>query len=150
MKVVIQRVIEASVSVNDSIISQIGKGLLVFVGIEAADNQDDISWLVNKILNLRVFSDDQGVMNKSILDCNGDLLVVSQFTLHARVKKGNRPSYVDAAPPQISIPIYEQFVASLEMELRKRVYTGVFGADMKVALVNEGPVTILMDSKNKL
>jgi D-tyrosyl-tRNA(Tyr) deacylase len=150
MKVVIQRVLEASVTINGAVVADIGKGLMILVGFESSDNQEDNSWMSKKIANLRIFDDDEGVMNRSIIDVKGEVIVVSQFTLHARTKKGNRPSYVDAAPPDVSIPLYNEFVELLSVELRRRVQTGVFGADMKVKLINDGPVTIVMDTKNKL
>ena len=149
MKVVLQRVASASVTVEDKIVGEIQKGIVVLVGIEDADTQEDIDWLVTKISQLRIFGDDNGVMNLSVEEVNGDVLVVSQFTLHAATKKGNRPSYIKAARPEIAIPIYEKFVNTLENKLGKKVPTGIFGADMKVALLNDGPVTIIMDSKNK-
>ena len=149
MKVVLQRVASASVTIEDKIVGEIQKGILVLVGIEDADTQEDIDWLVAKITQLRIFGDDNGVMNLSVEEVNGDVLVVSQFTLHAATKKGNRPSYIKAARPEIAIPIYEKFVNTLENKLGKKVPTGIFGADMKVALLNDGPVTIIMDSKNK-
>ena len=149
MKVVIQRVSEASVTIAEKKVANIQKGLLVLVGIEAEDSQEDIDWLVNKIVNLRIFADENDVMNLSVKDINGDIIVVSQFTLHASTKKGNRPSYLKAAKPEFSIPMYEQFVSSLEFVLGKHVQTGIFAADMKVSLLNDGPVTIIMDSKNK-
>ncbi|ULQ54990.1 D-aminoacyl-tRNA deacylase [Flavihumibacter rivuli] len=149
MRVVIQRVREASVTINNSVKSAIHKGLLVLVGIEYADGQEDIQWLSSKIVNLRIFDDEQGVMNLSVKDAGGEVLVVSQFTLHASTKKGNRPSYIKASKPPVAIPLYEQFVAQLEKDLEKKVGTGEFGADMKVALVNDGPVTIIIDSKNR-
>ena len=149
MKVVLQRVTSASVTVEDKIVGEIQKGIVVLVGIEDADSQEDIDWLVGKITQLRIFGDENGVMNLSVEEVNGDVLVVSQFTLHAATKKGNRPSYIKAAKPEIAIPLYEKFVQQLESELGKKVQTGVFGADMKVALVNDGPVTIIIDSKNK-
>jgi D-tyrosyl-tRNA(Tyr) deacylase len=149
MKVVLQRVSEASVTVAEKKVANIQKGLLVLVGIEEADTQDDIDWLVNKIVNLRIFGNENDVMNLSVKDIHGDIIVVSQFTLHASTKKGNRPSYLKAAKPEFSIPMYEQFVSSLEIVLEKQVQTGVFAADMKVSLLNDGPVTIIMDSKNK-
>tara|TARA_R110002074_G_scaffold86875_1_gene191746 strand:- start:22456 stop:22908 length:453 start_codon:yes stop_codon:yes gene_type:complete len=150
MRVVVQRVTKASVTVDEKQISAIESGLLILVGIENLDSQEDIDWLSNKIVNLRIFNDDQGVMNKSLLESKGDVIVVSQFTLHASTKKGNRPSYINAARPETAVPIYEAFVKALELKLGKKVGTGVFGADMKVALLNDGPVTILMDSKNKV
>lgn len=149
MKAVIQRVSSASVVVNNKTISQIGLGFLVLLGIEDSDSQDDIAWLSNKIVNLRIFNDAHGVMNRSLLETRGDAIVVSQFTLHAATKKGNRPSYIRAAKPNISIPLYEAFVHQMETDLGKQIGTGVFGADMKVALVNDGPVTIIIDTKNK-
>lgn len=149
MKVVLQRVASASVTVEDRIVGEIQKGIVVLVGIEDADTQEDIDWLVTKITQLRIFGDDNGVMNLSVEEVNGDVLVVSQFTLHAATKKGNRPSYIKAARPDIAIPIYEKFVNTLENKLGKKVPTGIFGADMKVALLNDGPVTIIIDSKNK-
>lgn len=149
MKVVIQRVISASVTIDSKIVADIKKGLLVLVGIEDADKQEDINWLCQKIANLRIFGDENEVMNLSVKDINGDIIVVSQFTLQALTKKGNRPSYIKAAKPEIAIPIYQNFVLQLEKELGKKVQTGVFGADMKVALLNDGPVTIIIDSKNK-
>ena len=150
MRVVIQRVTKASVTIDNKEISAIESGLLILVGIENLDTQEDIDWLSNKIVNLRIFNDDQGVMNNSLLENKGDVIVVSQFTLHAATKKGNRPSYINAARPEIAVPIYEAFVGALELKLGKKVGTGIFGADMKVELLNDGPVTILMDSKNKV
>jgi D-tyrosyl-tRNA(Tyr) deacylase len=149
MRVVLQRVTSASVIVEDKIVGEIQKGIVVLVGIENADSQEDIDWLVTKITQLRIFGDENGVMNLSVEEVNGDVLVVSQFTLHAATKKGNRPSYIKAARPEVAIPIYEKFVSSLETKLVKKVATGIFGADMKVALLNDGPVTIIIDSKNK-
>jgi D-aminoacyl-tRNA deacylase len=149
MKVVLQRVTSASVTVEDKIVGEIQKGIVVLVGIEDADSQEDIDWLVTKITQLRIFGDENGVMNLSVEEVNGDVLVVSQFTLHAATKKGNRPSYIKAARPEVAIPMYEKFVSSLETKLGKKVPTGIFGADMKVALLNDGPVTIIIDSKNK-
>ena len=149
MKVVIQRVTRASVTIEQQLFSSISKGMLVLVGIQADDTDEDINWLASKIVNLRIFDDENGVMNKSILESGGEILAVSQFTLMARTKKGNRPSYIDAAPPAISIPLYEKFVATLSQELHKEVQTGQFGADMKVELINAGPVTIIVDSKNR-
>ena len=149
MKVVIQRVTRASVTIEQQLFSSINKGMLILVGIQADDTDEDINWLSSKIVNLRIFDDENGVMNKSILDSGGEILAVSQFTLMARTKKGNRPSYIDAAPPAISIPLYEKFVATLSQELHKEVQTGQFGADMKVELINDGPVTIIVDSKNR-
>ncbi|MEQ8219032.1 MAG: D-aminoacyl-tRNA deacylase [Arenibacter sp.] len=149
MRATIQRVTTASVTVDGKVISKISNGLLIFLGIEEADNEEDIKWLSNKIVNLRIFNDSQDVMNLSLLQVNGAALVISQFTLHASTKKGNRPSYIKAAKPEIAIPLYESFVAQLEKDLGKKVGTGVFGADMKVALLNDGPVTIQIDTKNK-
>jgi D-tyrosyl-tRNA(Tyr) deacylase len=149
MRATLQRVTTASVTVDQKIISEISNGLLIFLGIEEADNEEDIKWLSNKIVNLRIFNDSQEVMNLSLLQVNGAALVISQFTLHASTKKGNRPSYIRAAKPEIAIPLYESFVAQLEKDLGKKVGTGVFGADMKVALLNDGPVTIQIDTKNK-
>ncbi len=149
MKVVIQRVSEASVTINQNIVAKISNGLLVLVGIEEADTLEDINWLVSKIVYLRIFEDANKVMNLSVKDSDGEIIVVSQFTLHALTKKGNRPSYIKAAKPEIAISIYEKFVQQLELELGKTIQTGQFGADMKVALVNNGPVTIIIDSKNK-
>ncbi len=149
MKVIIQRVSEASVTIDQNIVAQINKGLLILVGIESEDNSEDINWLVSKIVYLRIFGDEKNVMNLSVKDVKGEIIVVSQFTLHALTKKGNRPSYIKAAKPEIAIPMYEKFVQLLELELGKSIQTGQFGADMKVALVNDGPVTIIIDSKNK-
>lgn len=149
MRAVIQRVSSASVVVNNETISQIGWGFLVLLGIEDSDTSDDIAWLSKKIVNLRIFNDAHGVMNQSLLETGGDAIVVSQFTLHAATKKGNRPSYIRAAKPDIAIPLYESFVNQMETELGKQIGTGVFGADMKVSLVNDGPVTIIIDTKNK-
>ena len=150
MRVVIQRVTKASVTIDNKQISAIESGLLILAGIENLDTQEDIDWLSNKIVNLRIFNDDQGVMNNSLLENKGDVIVVSQFTLHASTKKGNRPSYINAAKPETAVPIYEAFVKALELKLGKKVGAGIFGADMKVELLNDGPVTILMDSKNKV
>lgn len=149
MKVVIQRVTRASVTIEQQLFSSINKGMLILVGIQADDTDEDINWLSSKIVNLRIFDDENGVMNKSILESGGEILAVSQFTLMARTKKGNRPSYIDAAPPAISVPLYEKFVATLSQELHKEVQTGQFGANMKVELINDGPVTIIIDSKNR-
>ena len=149
MKVIIQRVSEASVTIDQNIVAQIYQGLLILVGIESEDNLEDINWLVSKIVYLRIFGDEMNVMNLSVKDSKGEIIVVSQFTLHALTKKGNRPSYIKAAKPEIAIPMYEKFVQLLELELGKSIQTGQFGADMKVALVNDGPVTIIIDSKNK-
>lgn len=149
MKTVIQRVSQSSVTINNEIVAQIHKGLLVLVGIEDADQQEDIQWLSSKIANLRIFADENDIMNLSVKEINGDVIVVSQFTLHASTKKGNRPSYIKASKPDIAVPLYESFVQQMELELGKKVQTGRFGADMKVSLVNDGPVTIIMDTKNK-
>ena len=149
MKVVIQRVSQASVTIDSKIVAEIQKGLLVLVGIEDIDTQEDILWLTSKIANLRIFEDENGMMNLSVKDINGDIIVVSQFTLQASTKKGNRPSYIKAAKPEIAIPLYEKFIAQLEQEIGKKLQTGKFGADMKVLLLNDGPVTIVMDTKNK-
>ncbi|MEA3446566.1 MAG: D-aminoacyl-tRNA deacylase [Bacteroidota bacterium] len=149
MRAVIQRVSKASVSIEGKIKSEIGKGLLLLVGIENADTDDDIIWLSKKTTQLRIFNDEQKVMNLSIQDVDGDVICVSQFTLHAKTKKGNRPSYIHAAPPEIAIPLYEKFVEQLEKDLGKPVATGIFGAMMEVSLVNDGPVTIVIDTKNK-
>ena len=149
MKAVIQRVSQSSVTINNEIVAQIQQGLLVLVGIEDADNQEDINWLTSKIANLRIFEDENQVMNLSLKDIDGEMIVVSQFTLHALTKKGNRPSYIKASKPEIAIPLYESFIQQMEIELGKKVQTGQFGADMKVGLVNDGPVTIIIDTKNK-
>lgn len=149
MKVVIQRVSSASVTVESKVISKINRGLLILVGIENEDTTEDIQWLSNKIVNLRIFNDESGVMNNSLLQINGDAIVVSQFTLQASTKKGNRPSYIKAANPTIAIPLYEQFITQFEMDFGKEIGVGIFGADMKVELVNDGPVTIIIDSKNR-
>jgi D-aminoacyl-tRNA deacylase len=149
MKAVLQRVSKASVEINSKIVANINSGLLILIGIEETDSQQDIIWLTSKIANLRIFADENEVMNRSVKDSNGGIIIVSQFTLHAATKKGNRPSYIKAAKPEIAIPIYEKFVAQMEIEIGKKVQTGQFGANMKVALVNDGPVTIIIDSKNK-
>ncbi|MGL2992398.1 D-aminoacyl-tRNA deacylase [Flavobacterium sp. TSSA_36] len=149
MRVVIQRVAHASVTVDNKVVADIQKGLLVLVGIEEADDQEDINWLVGKISKIRIFGDENEVMNLSVQDIDGEIIVVSQFTLQASTKKGNRPSYIKAAKPEIAIPLYENFVRNLQKEIHKKVQTGVFGADMKILLLNDGPVTIQMDSKNK-
>lgn len=149
MRVVIQRVSEASVSIRGDVKSSIKLGLLLLLGIEESDCSQDVSWLSKKIAQLRIFSDDQNLMNRSILDVNGELLVVSQFTLHAKTKKGNRPSYIKAAKPEQAIPLYEEFIFFLEKEIGKTVKTGDFGANMQVSLCNDGPVTIIIDTKNK-
>lgn len=149
MIAVIQRTSHASVTIEGVVKSKIDKGLLILVGIEDADNDEDISWLASKIVNLRIFNDSEGVMNVSVKDDGGDIIVVSQFTLHASTKKGNRPSYIKASKPPVAIPLYEKFVNAMSEELGKPVQTGEFGADMKVELLNDGPVTIIMDTKNK-
>ena len=149
MRVVIQKVTEASVSIENQIVASIDKGLLVLVGIEDGDTNEDIAWLSSKIVNLRVFDDDNGVMNLSVKEVEGEVLIVSQFTLHASTKKGNRPSYIKAARPEVAIPIYEAFIKQVESLLGKKVLTGQFGAMMQVSLCNDGPVTILIDTKNK-
>ncbi len=149
MRIVIQRVSEAAVRVDGNVTGSIGKGLLVLMGIEDTDTKEDIEWLSNKIVNIRIFDDADGVMNLSVKDIDGGILLVSQFTLHASTKKGNRPSYIRASKPDIAIPMYEAMIAQLSLDLGKPVHTGIFGADMKVSLLNDGPVTITMDSKNK-
>lgn len=149
MRAVIQRVSEASVKVDGEATGEIKGGLLVLLGIEDTDNKEDITWLSNKIVNLRIFNDENGVMNKSLIETGGDLLLVSQFTLHAATKKGNRPSYIRASKPDIAIPLYEQMIAQLEADLGKKIHTGIFGADMKVQLLNDGPVTIIIDTKQR-
>jgi len=149
MRSVIQRVSQASVTIEGERVADIQHGLLVLVGFEDSDNQEDISWLCSKIANLRIFGDDNGVMNLSLKDTNGEMIIVSQFTLHALTKKGNRPSYIKASKPEIAIPLYERFIAQMETDLGKKVQTGQFGADMKVSLLNDGPVTIVIDTKNK-
>ena len=149
MKVVIQRVSQASVTINNKQVASIKPGLLVLLGVVNEDTQDDINWLCNKIVNLRIFADDKDLMNLSLLDVAGDVVVVSQFTLHANTKKGNRPSYIKAAKPDVAVPLYESFVKQLEEKMGKLVQTGQFGADMKIQLINDGPVTITIDSKNK-
>ncbi len=149
MKVVIQRVTSASVTIETEIVANIQNGLLVLVGIEDEDSQEDIYWLSQKIINLRIFGDENEVMNLSVKDIHGAIIIVSQFTLHANTKKGNRPSYIKASKPEIAIPMYEKFVHQMELELGKKIQTGKFGADMKVAMVNDGPVTLIIDSKNK-
>jgi D-aminoacyl-tRNA deacylase len=150
MIAVVQRVTEASVKIEGAIKAQISNGLLVLVGIEDADGQEDMEWLAAKIVNLRIFNDEAGVMNVSVKDYNGDIILVSQFTLQASTKKGNRPSYLKAARPEIAMPIYEKFIQSVTTQLGKPVQTGEFGADMKVSLINDGPVTILIDTKNRV
>jgi len=149
MRAVIQRVSKASVSIDNTLKSAIDKGLLVLVGIEETDDSEDIEWLSKKIVQLRIFDDPEGVMNCSIIEVDGNILAVSQFTLHANTKKGNRPSYIRAAKPDISIPLYQQFIAQIETDLGKPVATGEFGANMQISLINDGPVTIIIDTKNK-
>ena len=149
MIAVIQRVTEASVTIDGMVKGKIDGGMMVLLGIEETDNAEDIEWLSRKVVNLRIFNDEEGVMNKSMLDVGGEMLLVSQFTLHASTKKGNRPSYIKAARPEVAIPLYEKMIAQLKSDLGRKVETGEFGADMKVALVNDGPVTIIIDSKNK-
>ena len=149
MKAVIQRVAKASVTIEGEIVASINNGLLILIGIVNQDTQEDIIWLSNKVTNLRVFGDENDVMNRSIIDVNGNAIVVSQFTLHASTKKGNRPSYIKAAKPEVAIPLYKSFVNQLEKDLNKIVQTGQFGADMKVELLNDGPVTIIIDTKNR-
>ena len=149
MKVVIQRVLEAAVTIDEQKVASIQQGYLILLGIVNNDTQNDIDYLVRKVTNLRIFNDSFGVMNRSLQDTNGEVIVVSQFTLHALTKKGNRPSYIKAAKPEIAIPLYKDFLKSLESSLNKKVQAGIFGADMKVSLINDGPVTIIIDSKNK-
>lgn len=149
MRIIIQRVRNASVTIDEQLHSSIGQGMMILVGIEDADNEEDIAFLVKKVAAMRIFDDENGVMNLSVMDIGGEVLVVSQFTLHASTKKGNRPSYLKAAKPDISVPLYEKFCAELSATLGKPVKTGVFGADMQCALINDGPVTIFMDSKKK-
>ena len=149
MKAVIQRVSNASVTIDSKIVAEIQTGLLILIGIEDTDSQDDINWLSSKIANLRIFGDENDVMNLSVKEINGNVIIVSQFTLHASTKKGNRPSYIKASKPEIAIPLYEKFILQMELDLGKKAQTGQFGADMKVAIVNDGPVTIVIDSKNK-
>ena len=149
MKALIQRVTSAQVTTNEGHYEKIEAGLLILLGVEHSDTQEDAIWLSNKIVNLRIFNDQNGLMNLSLLETGGNAMVVSQFTLHARTKKGNRPSYIDAAPPEIAIPLYEFFIGQVEMAIGKRVAKGVFGASMKIELVNDGPVTIMIDTKNK-
>lgn len=149
MRVLIQRVKQSSVEIENKITASIQAGLLILLGIEAADDVEDIEWLIHKIVNLRIFNDEEGIMNRSVLDVDGDILVVSQFTLHASTKKGNRPSYIKAAKPDVSIPLYEKFCDELSEKTNKKIATGTFGADMQVSLVNDGPVTIWIDSKNR-
>ena len=149
MRTVIQRVSQASVTVEGTISAAIGPGLLVLLGIEDSDTTEDIAWLSKKIVQLRIFNDEDGIMNRSLLETGGDLVLVSQFTLHAATKKGNRPSYIKASKPEVAVPLYEKMITQLETDLGKKIGTGVFGADMKVSLLNDGPVTIFMDTKQK-
>ena len=149
MRVVIQRVAKAGVTINGKTNGAIGKGLLIFLGIEDADTDEDIRWMSNKIINLRIFNDDSGVMNRSVLETGGEILLISQFTLHASTKKGNRPSYIKASKPDVAIPLYEKMIEQLTQDLGKEIAKGIFGADMQVELLNDGPVTIIIDSKNK-
>ena len=149
MKTVIQRVTQASVEIDNKMKSSIGKGLLVLIGFEDTDNEEDLSWLSHKIVNLRIFDDAQKVPNLSVKETEGDILLVSQFTLQASTKKGNRPSYIKASKPKVAIPLYEKFIKTLEKDLDKKIHTGTFGADMKVQLLNDGPITIVIDTKNK-
>jgi len=149
MKLLIQRVKESSVEIDNKIKAEIGKGLLVLIGISQEDNKLDVEWLVNKVLNIRIFNDSDGIMNKSIIDIKGEILIISQFTLMALTKKGNRPSYIKSASHEIAIPLYNYFIELLRSKIKKGVKTGIFGADMKVSLLNDGPVTIIIDSKNK-
>lgn len=148
MKVVVQRVSKASVTIETEKVASIGNGLLILLGIVEDDTQEDIQWLTRKTANLRIFEDDKGIMNRSLIDVDGEAIVISQFTLHALTKKGNRPSYIKAAKPDVAIPLYEEFIKQLEGQLNRKIQTGQFGADMKVELLNEGPVTIIIDSKN--
>ncbi|MEY2705063.1 MAG: hypothetical protein RL407_1125 [Bacteroidota bacterium] len=150
MIAVAQRVLESSVKIDGKIKDQIGVGLLILLGIEEADEQEDVDWLSKKLVNLRIFPDEQGIMNRSVLEIGGELLLISQFTLHASTKKGNRPSYIKAARPEIAFPLYQKMIQALESELGKPIGTGTFGADMKVSLVNDGPVTLCIDTKNKV
>ena len=149
MRAVIQRVTKASVTIDEVIRGKIGDGLVVLIGIEDADSEEDINWLSNKMVNLRIFNDEEGVMNKSVLEISGSILLISQFTLHANTKKGNRPSYIKASKPDVAIPLYEKLIAQLKTDLGKEIETGIFGADMKVELLNDGPVTIIIDTKNR-
>jgi len=149
MRIVLQRVSEASVKIEGEIRGQISYGLLILLGIETTDTSEDIDWLLGKVLQMRIFSDSEGKMNESILDKNGELLIISQFTLHASIKKGNRPGFTKAAPPEIAIPLYTEFISKAKLQIPGKVQTGIFGTDMKVSLVNDGPVTVIIDSKNK-
>ena len=149
MRAVIQRVTKASVTIDEVIRGKIGDGLVVLIGIEDADSEEDINWLSNKMVNLRIFNDEEGVMNKSVLEISGSILLISQFTLHANTKKGNRPSYIKASKPDVAIPLYEKLIAQLKTDLGKEIETGIFGANMKIELLNDGPVTIIIDTKNR-
>jgi len=149
MRAVIQRVTKASVTIDEVIRGKIGDGLVVLIGIEDADSEEDINWLSNKMVNLRIFNDEEGVMNKSVLEISGSILLISQFTLHANTKKGNRPSYIKASKPDVAIPLYEKLIVQLKKDLGKEIETGIFGEDMKVELLNDGPVTIIIDTKNR-
>lgn len=149
MRILIQRVKKCSVTIDEEVRSSIGAGMLILVGIEDSDSLEDVEWLAGKAAKMRIFNDEAGVMNRSVTEVDGEVMIVSQFTLHASVKKGNRPSYIRAAKPEISVPLYEEFIKAVERETGKKAETGVFGADMKVALVNDGPVTIWIDSKNR-
>ncbi len=149
MRAVVQRVRQASVSIEGKLVSEIATGVLVLLGIEDSDSKEDIEWLCRKICNMRIFPDDDGIMNRSLVEVGGEALIVSQFTLHASTKKGNRPSYIQAAKPEVAIPLYEEFIAEFDSHIDSKVMTGEFGADMQVSLINDGPVTILIDTKNK-
>ena len=149
MRIVIQRVLRASVTIENQMVSSIGKGLMILVGVREGDTEPDMQWLAAKAANMRIFDDENGVMNRSVIDTGGEVMVVSQFTLHASTKKGNRPSYIHASKPDFAIPMYESFCAEMGLQIGKNVATGVFGADMKIELLNDGPVTILIDSQNK-
>lgn len=149
MKIVIQRVIESSVTINGQLHSAIGSGMMILVGFQQEDSAEDIDWIIHKVLNLRIFDDEDGVMNKSIKDIDGEILIVSQFTLYASTKKGNRPSYINAAGPEIAIPLYDSFLEKMKLSFGKEIKSGIFGADMKISLINNGPVTIIIDTKNK-
>lgn len=149
MIAVLQRVTEASVKIDNEVKGEIKDGLMILLGIEEADNEEDIEWLCRKIVNMRIFNDEKGIMNKSLIDVHGEILLISQFTLHASTKKGNRPSYIKAAKPDIAIPLYDKMLSSLDMEIPTKIQSGEFGGDMKVSLVNDGPVTIILNSKDK-
>jgi D-tyrosyl-tRNA(Tyr) deacylase len=150
MRVVVQRVSQAAVQIENKIAGQIGAGLLLLAGITPTDTEEDITWISKKVVQMRIFSDEAGKMNKSVLDIAGGVLLISQFTLMASTKKGNRPSFIEAAPPQLAIPLYEQLIKQLELDLSQKIQTGIFGADMQVSLINDGPVTIILDSKNRV